>query len=147
MENGTVKSLRIEWTGIYTLTSSLGGIVSISENSIITNCSTDGTFSSIASYYGYSRVAGIVGGMEGGKMVDCSSSAKILSSTIDGDSYAGGIIADAEYTEIVNCSYTGSITSISQLNSSMVGGIIGSAEDLRILNCFTTGIVTSSSIN
>ena len=147
LENGTVKSLRIEWTGIYTLTSSLGGIVSISENSIITNCSTDGTFSSIASYYGYSRVAGIVGGMEGGKMVDCSSSAKILSSTIDGDSYAGGIIADAEYTEIVNCSYTGSITSISQLNSSMVGGIIGSAEDLRILNCFTTGIVTSSSIN
>ena len=73
-------------------------------------------------FYGDAFIGGLVGCVESGLVIDCSSSATVES----GSDYVGGIAGanmptDGATATIKNCSYTGTITA----GGSYVGGVVG----------------------
>lgn len=103
--------------------------------------------SSSGEVYGNHVVGGLIGGLEGGKVINCYASGNIESE----GSYAGGLIGytyggeiDSEYTKELQNVYIGNSYSIGNVKGyTSVGGFIGYLKDCVVDTSYSVGYVNS----
>lgn len=119
--NGSFESMRCSFWGLF------GNC----ENAIIKNLNIRNSF--VAETWGSFGAGGLIGEIYDGSIMNCSSSAEIVSSTWA----VGGIVGRALESTIESCYNTGTIRGYGDTS---VSGIVGAAsEETNIINCYNTG--------
>ena len=144
--NGVVKNLTVEANITST---SMTGIIAADNYGSVINCATSGAIEATCSGSGY--FGGVVGNNNGtGKVLLCSSSAKITVETTASDTYVGGIVGvnsqDGDGAGIVElCSSSAEITVTGGLNI-YVGGAVGNNMSV-VMNCSNSGDIKAGDEN
>lgn len=116
-----------------------GGLVGYIEtaDAILTGCSASGKVTNKKD--NYSRSGGLVGQMEGGKVIDCFATGDSETTGV----FNGGLIGRTKGVEVDGCHATGNISS-TQTGNSYVGGLIGQVDGGSVKNSYATGTVDAA---
>ena len=133
--NGYIKNLTVETAKDKQVKggNNTGIIIGKMINGIIENCQVTGNVSD------GTPVGGIVGQLEGGKVLLSQASIKI--NTTGEDAFVGGLVGHITSGEIDQCVAQGVLTSNGK--KSQVGGLVGKSEG-TITNCYSNADVNSS---
>lgn len=129
---------------------SVGGIVGVANDSIISNCFNKSTVTNIGgrnsgSSQVLSQCGGIVGLAQNSQIINCCNygNVKFSGQILRYDMSIGGIAGKAIESEILNCCNFGNIvynntsSTGSLYNTIREGGIIGNANTVRLNNCYS----------
>ncbi len=115
-----------------------GGICSIINNGVITNCSISGTISTTGDTL---YVGGVAGYVSSSSISSCSSSATITASGSN-SIYSGGFIGKTSETTISECSATGSLSISGNADTITASGFIGTQIGGSVTNSTSTGSIS-----
>lgn len=177
IQNATIKNIHLENVSIsvpyednYELTTTyIAGIVAVSNNSSITNCSVSGNVcgygftetyvgglvgysnqtliknsNTSGKVYGYSGSEPYVGGLVGiainsTKIENCYSSSEVQTSSASVSSFGGGLVSSVESSTITNSYATGKVTGDGYNGDAIIGGLIGKSQKSTIKQSYATG--------
>ena len=116
-----------------------GGLVGYVETAdvTLTGCSASGNVTNNKD--NYSRSGGLVGQMEGGKVLNCFATGNSETKGV----FNGGLIGRTKGVEVDGCYATGNVRS-AHTGYSNVGGLIGQVEGGSIKNSYATGTVDAA---
>ena len=107
----------------------VGGIVGVSNNGTVTNCSFSGVVSGTDDE---ESIGGIIGYNGQGTVSNCSNSGTVRAE--GRSSSVGGIVGYNDHSTVSNCSNTGTIS-----GTSLVGGIVGNNSSGEVSECYYLG--------
>ena len=145
-EEGRVYNLSVSGTVISSGMGASGVVGGVAGNALVSRCSFSGSVS-VTNSGSFCGAAGVVAGVQNGRVVECSSSASVTvtNSNFMGAAVAGGVVCFARgNATISSCYNTGSVNASALLMGISAGVLAATVEsaDIVVYSCYNVGQVS-----